>query len=70
MCYDIFLWDKNIVIGIIEDVSYSCCLIFIVRWLKEYLEEWILYEIVEILRLEICRGILKYFECSFIINLE
>lgn len=51
MCYDIFLWDENIVIGIIEDVSYSCCLIFIVRWLKEYLEEWILYEIVEILRL-------------------
>lgn len=31
MCYDIFLWDKNIAIGTTEDASYSCRSIFTVR---------------------------------------
>lgn len=30
-CYDSFLRDKNILVGIIYNVSYNCCLMFIVR---------------------------------------
>lgn len=70
MCYDIFLWDKNIAIGTTEDASYSCRSIFTVRRLKEHLEERTLHGIAETLRSEICRGILKHFECSFPTNLE
>lgn len=70
MRYDIFIWDKNIAIGKTEDVSYSCRSIFTVRRLKEHLEERTLHEIAETLRSQICRGILKHFECSFPTNLE
>lgn len=70
MCYDIFLWDKNIAIRTTEDVSYSCRSISTVRRLKEHLEERTLHEIAETLRSQICRGILKHFECSFPTNLE
>lgn len=70
MCYDIFLWDKNIAIGTTEDASYSCRSIFTVRRLKEHLKERTLHEIAETLRSEICRGLLKHFKCSFPTNLE
>lgn len=70
MCYDIFLWDKNIAIGTTEDASYSCRSIFTVRRLKEHLEERTLHEIAKTFRSEICRGILKHFECSSPTNLE
>lgn len=70
ICYDIFLWDKNIAIGTTEDASYSCRSIFTVRRLKEHLEERTLHEIAETLKSEFCRGILKHFECSFTTNLE
>lgn len=70
MCYDIFLWDKHIAIGTTEYASLSCRSIFTVRRLKEHLEERTLHEIAETLRSEICRGLLKHFECSFPTNLE
>lgn len=62
MCYDIFLWDKNIAIGTTEDASYSCRSIFTVRRLKEDLEERTKHEFAKTLRSEICRGILKHSE--------
>lgn len=34
-CYGIFLNDMNIFVGIIENLSFSCYLVFIVRKFKE-----------------------------------
>lgn len=34
LCYGIFLWDRNVDVGIIENVSYSCYLKYRVLWFK------------------------------------
>lgn len=70
MCYDIFLWDKNIAKRTTEDASYSCRSIYTVKRLKEHLEKRTLHEIAEALRSEICRRILKHTESNFQSNLE
>lgn len=55
-CCDIFLWDKNVAVGTIEDASYSCRSIFTVRRLKEQLVERTLHKTAEALGSEICKG--------------
>lgn len=70
LCYDIFLWDKNIAVGTTEDASYSCHSIFTVRRLKEQLVNRTLHETAEALGSEICRGSLKHVESNFQSNLK
>lgn len=64
MCYDTFLWDKNVAVGRGGSASYSCRSVFTVRRLKEQLVEQTLHETAKAIRSEICKGILRHIESN------
>lgn len=70
VCYNIFLWDKNVDVGRVDNASYNCRLVFTVRRLKEQLVEKTLNETAKAFRSEICRGVLKHIESNILTNLD
>lgn len=70
VCYDILLWDKNVIVGRGDSASYSCRSVFTVRRLKEQLVEGTLHETANAFSLEICKGMFKHVESNIQTNLE
>lgn len=64
LCYDIFLRDRNVDVGTIENASYSCYSKHRVSRLKHQLVRRTLNETAKDLGSEICRVILKHIEIN------